>query len=207
MVLAWALVPYECEVVGVRDPKWDQISCCLEPLKAGKIEGAYLDESGHVAVPDPRHALIGNAAVYARVSTHKQRDDLDRQAQRMTAFANAAGLSVVAVIKEVASGVNDTRPKLMALLKEDSWGTLVVEHKDRLSRVGFGWFEVLLGLQGRRIVVADAATEDKADLLDDFVSIIYSFAARLYGLGSARRRTDDVIAALDIDPKLAAGRV
>ncbi len=116
-------------------------------------------------------------------------------------------MSVVAVIKEVASGVNDTRPKLTALLKQDSWGTLVVEHKDRLSRVGFGWFDVLLGLQGRRIVVANAATEEKADLLDDFVSIIYSFAARLYGLRSARRRTDDVIAALDIDPKLAAGLV
>jgi putative resolvase len=172
--------------------------------KAGKIGGAYLDETGHVVVPDPQHALIGRAAVYARVATHKQRDDLDRQAQQMTQFANAAGLSVVAVIKEVASGVNDARPKLTALLKEDSWGTLVVEHKDRLSRVGFGWFDVLLGLQGRRIMVADAATEDKADLLDDFVSIIYSFAARRYGLRSARRRTDDVITALGLDPVLAA---
>lgn len=175
--------------------------------KAGKIAGAYLDESGHVVVPGPGHERIGTAAVYARVSTHRQREDLDRQAQRMTAFANAAGLSVVAVIKEVASGVNDTRPKLTALLREDSWGTLVVEHKDRLSRVGFGWFEVLLGLQGRRIVVADAATEEKADLLEDFVSIVYSFAARLYGLRSARRRTDDVMAALAIDPKLGAGLV
>jgi putative resolvase len=172
--------------------------------KAGKIGGAYLDETGHVVVPDPQHALIGRAAVYARVATHKQRDDLDRQAQQMTQFANAAGLSVVAVIKEVASGVNDARPKLTALLKEDSWGTLVVEHKDRLSRVGFGWFDVLLGLQGRRIMVADAATEDKADLLDDFVSIIYSFAARRYGLRSARRRTDDVITALGLDPVVAA---
>jgi putative resolvase len=172
--------------------------------KAGKIGGAYLDETGHVVVPDPQHALIGRAAVYARVCTHKQRDDLDRQAQQMTQFANAAGLSVVAVIKEVASGVNDARPKLTALLKEDSWGTLVVERKDRLSPVGFGWFDVLLGVQGRRIMVADAATEDKADLLDDFVSIIYSFAARRYGLRSARRRTDDVITALGLDPVVAA---
>ncbi len=117
----------------------------------------------------------------------------------MTRFANVAGLSVVAVIKEVASGVNDTRPKRTALLKEDSWGTLVVEHKDRLSRVGFGWFDVLLGLRGRRIVVADAATEENADLLEDFVSIVYSLAAGLYGLRSARRRTDDVIVALGLD--------
>jgi hypothetical protein len=38
--------------------------------KAAKIDGAYLDDSGHVVVPDPQHALIGKAAVYARVSTH-----------------------------------------------------------------------------------------------------------------------------------------
>ena len=166
--------------------------------KEGKIEGAYLDSTGHVVVPDPMHALVGKAAVYARVSTHKQKDDLDRQAERMTTFANAAGLSVVATVKEVSSGVNDNRPRLTKLLQSDEWGTLVVEHKDRLSRVGFGWFEVLLGIQGRRIVVADAATEQTADLMDDFVSIIYSFAARLYGLRSARRKTDQVIEVLGI---------
>lgn len=175
--------------------------------KAGKIDGAYLDDSGHVVVPDPQHKLVGKAAVYARVSTHKKRDDLERQAQRMTQFANAAGLSVAVVVKEIASGVNDSRPKLTALLKDDSWGTLVVEHKDRLSRVGFGWFEVLLGINGRRIVVADAATEEKADLMDDFVSITYSFAAQLYGLRSARRKTDDVIAALGVDPGLGSSVV
>lgn len=165
--------------------------------RAGKIAGAYLDGSGHVVVPDPRHALIGQAVVYARVSTHQQKDDLARQAERMVRFANAAGLSVVGVVTEVASGVNDNRPRLSKLLQRQDWGTLVVEHKDRLSRVGFGWFEVLLEIQGRRIVVADAAQEHTADLMDDFVSIIYSFAARLYGLRSARRRTDRAVAALE----------
>ena len=167
---------------------------------AGKIPGAFQDELGRIRVPDAeaeegvgRHGL---AAVYARVSTHKQRDDLARQAQRMVEFANARGLSVVSVVKEVASGVNDTRPRLTKLLRDERWGVLVVEHKDRLSRVGFGWFEVLLGIQGRRILVADAAREETTDLMDDFVSIIYSFAARLYGLRSARRRTDQVLATL-----------
>ena len=168
--------------------------------KAGKIVGAYLDDSGHVVVPEPEHHMVGKAAVYARVSTHKQKDDLDRQARRMTEFANAAGLSVVKIVKEIASGVSDNRPKLASLLHNDQWGTLVVEHKDRLSRVGYGWFDTLLSIQGRRIIVADAATEETADLMDDFVSIIYSFAARLYGLRSARRRTNHAIAALQTEP-------
>lgn len=166
---------------------------------AGKIPGAYMDDSGHIVVPEPEHAKVGVAVVYARVSTHKQRADLSRQADRMTEFANSAGLSVSAVVTEIASGVNDSRPKLTKLLQNDDWGTLVVEHKDRLSRVGFGWFEVLLRAQGKRIIVANAAQEETADLMDDFVSIIYSFAARLYGLRSARRRTDRMIAAAKID--------
>lgn len=164
--------------------------------KLGRIEGAYLDHTGHIVVPDPEHHKVETAVVYARVSTHKQRDDLRRQADRMVAFANAAGLSVEHVVMEVASGVNDSRPRLTRLLQRDDWGTLVVEHKDRLSRVGFGWFEVLLNAQGKRIIVANAAQEETADLMDDFVSIIYSFAARLYGLRSARRRTDAAVAAL-----------
>jgi predicted site-specific integrase-resolvase len=57
-----------------------------------------------VAVADPQHALIGKAAVYVGVCTHKQRDDPDRLAQRMIQYAKPAGLSVVAVLKEVALG-------------------------------------------------------------------------------------------------------
>lgn len=164
--------------------------------KAGKIPGAYLDESGHVVVPEPEDARLPLAAVYARVSSHKQKDDLDRQAARMVEFATARGLTVVKVVKEVASGVNDERKKLTTLLRDDSWGTLVVEHKDRLTRTGFNWFDVLLGEQGRRVMVANLAQEETSDLMDDFTSIIYSFAARMYGLRRAKDRTEAVKKAL-----------
>ena len=65
--------------------------------------------------------------------------------------------------------------------------------------MGFEWFRVLLAAQGKRVIVANEAQEETADLMDDFVSIIYSFAARLYGLRSARRRTDAALAALEAD--------
>jgi hypothetical protein len=99
MVDRWYLLPSVREVVGVCGPEWDQISGRLEPLQGGQDRGAYLDETGHVVVPDSQHALIGRAAVYARVCTHKQRDDLDRQAQQMTQFANAAGLMLLFVLR------------------------------------------------------------------------------------------------------------
>lgn len=165
-------------------------------FKAGKIEGAYINDAGHIVVPEPEDVRLPKAAVYARVSSHKQKDDLDRQAARMVEYANAQGLSVVLVVKEIASGVNDDRKKLTALLNDDSWGTLVVEHKDRLSRVGFNWFEVLLKNQGRRVSVANRAEEATHDLMDDFTSIVYSFAARMYGLRRAKDRTQAVKDAL-----------
>jgi len=164
--------------------------------KKGRIHGAYMDDSGHVVVPDPMSVRLPMAAVYARVSSHPQKADLDRQADRLVAYANARGFQVVAVVKEVASGVNDHRPKLTKLLGDTEWGTLVVEHKDRLSRVGFGWFEVLLAGQGRRVDVANPAQENTSGLMADLTTIVYSFTTRMYGLSSAKRRTAQVKAVL-----------
>lgn len=161
----------------------------------GRIPGAYLDDTGHVVVHDPMHERLNDAVVYARVSSAKQKNDLDRQAERMARFANARGLSVVRVVKEVGSGVNDHRVKLTRVLNDDDWGTLVVEHKDRLTRVGFEWFRVLLARQGKRIIVANEADDDRSDLMADFTSIIYSFAARLYGLRGAKERTKRTVRA------------
>jgi predicted site-specific integrase-resolvase len=165
--------------------------------RLGRIEGAYLDSSGHVVVPSQQEARLPKAAVYARVSSDSQKDDLVRQSERLVTYAQARGLQVVAVVTEVASGVNDHRPKLTKLLLNEEWGTLVVEHKDRLTRVGFGWFETLLGAQGRVIDVSNPAQEETSDLMADFMSIVYSFAARMYGLRSAKNRTTRLIAALE----------
>lgn len=166
-------------------------------FKAGKIRGAYMDDvTGHIHVPHPNEVRLPQAAIYARVSSHPQKDDLERQADRLVNYAIARGYTVTHVVKEVASGVNDERPKLTKLLKEDDWGTLVVEHKDRLTRIGFNWFDVLLTEQGRRVDVANRATEHDADLMDDLVAILYSFAVRMYGKRGSRARAHAAAATL-----------
>lgn len=168
--------------------------------KQGRIEGAYLDETGHVFVPDPKIKLWGKAAIYARVSSSKQKDDLERQVERLVEYANAQGLSVVKIVREIANGVNDERPKLAKLLQDgDDWGILVVEHKDRLSRMGFNWFELFLKQQDKLISVANRAEEEKSELMDDFVAIIYSFAARIYGKRGAKNRTEHIMRAVKDD--------
>ncbi|MHB8190523.1 MAG: IS607 family transposase, partial [Ferrimicrobium sp.] len=113
------------EGIGYR-AAWDR-------FRKGRIPGATLDSSGHILVPEPESMLLPMAAVYARVSSHQQKEDLDRQGERLVVYANARGYQVVTVVKEIASGVNDHRPRLTKLLSNPEWGTLVVEHKDRLS--------------------------------------------------------------------------
>lgn len=158
-------------------------------FKAGRIPGAYQDEVGTIIVPDEtRGFALNDAAVYARVSDPSKRvTQLPAQAKRVEDWAIANGYHVVASVSEVGSGVNDKRRRLSALLKRGDWGTLIVEHKDRLTRFGFNWFQLFIEQQGRRIVVINETADDKTDLIQDLVSIIYSFSARLYGRRRAER--------------------
>jgi hypothetical protein len=96
-------------------------------------------------------------------------------------------------VKEIASGLNDNRPKLLTLLKETSITRRVVEHKDRLTRFGAHYIETLMETQGRAIEVVNVAENDKEDLITDLASVIYSFCARLYGQRRAKRKTETIV--------------
>jgi len=78
------------------------------------------------------------------------------------------------------------------LLCDETINVIVVEHKDRLTRFGFNYIEKLLSLQKRRIEIVNLSSDGKEDLLQDLVSIIYSFCARLYGQRRAKRKTEQI---------------
>jgi predicted site-specific integrase-resolvase len=92
------------------------------------------------------------------------------------------GWQVEQVIKEVGSGLNDERTQLIKLLERPP-KRILVEHKDRLTRFGFNYLEVLLKIQGTEIHVVNR--EQNNELLEDMAAIITFFVARLYG----RRRS------------------
>jgi putative resolvase len=94
---------------------------------------------------------------------------------------------VVAEVTEIASGLNDERPKLKQLLTDARVGVLVVEHRDRLTRFGYGDNATLLEHEGRRVEAVFPS--DTADgLVDEVVARITSRAARLSGRRNAQRR-------------------
>lgn len=167
---------------------------------AGKLPGRQMDtgtilvdvDQGRVPAPQTRRV-----AVYARVSNAENKPNLDSQAERLVAYCAAKGYQVSKVVKEVGSGVNDARPKLLALLEDPTLSLIVVEHKDRATRFGFRYLDTLLRSQGRGIEVVNLAENGQEDLLADLTAILYSFTARLYGQRRAKRKTETIIRTLE----------
>lgn len=136
--------------------------------------------------------------IYCRVSSHDQKKDLVRQEQRLLDFCSARGWKVSAIYSEVASGLNDTRPKLNKALS--GVHNIVVEHRDRLTRFGFNYIQNLLIKQNRKVLVINDS-ENKDDIIQDFISIITSFCARIYGHRRSRRKTEKLIKELELENK------
>lgn len=167
-------------------------------FKAGKIQGKQMDTGTILVTEDePVMTPTRKVAVYARVSSAENKSNLDSQAERLVAYCAARGYQVAKVVKEVGSGINESRPKFLALLADQSIGMIVIEHKDRGTRFGFRYIETLLQVQGRKIEVVSQAENNTEDLLADLTSIIYSFCARLYGQRRAKRKTEKIVQELE----------
>jgi putative resolvase len=109
----------------------------LRWFRAGAVKG-YQASTGTIIVTEgePAPARAEKIALYAPVSSPEHRENLERQAARLSEYCVARGYQVAQVVKEIASGANDSRPKLLALLKDTSVTRIVVEHRDRLTRFG-----------------------------------------------------------------------
>ena len=164
--------------------------------KEGLIPNARKLPSGSIIVDvdKSRESKPEHTVIYARVSSTENKTNLDSQAKRLEQFCTANGWIINEVVKECASGLNDKRPKLIKILTERKATRLVVEHKDRLTRFGFNYIKVLL--PDCKIVVVNE-TEDKEDLYEDFVSLVTSFCARIYGQRRSRRKTEELIRQLE----------
>jgi len=154
---------------------------------------------GTILVDAPMDEKPSTVALYARVSSHDQRNDLDRQLARLSRFAAEQDLHVIESVAEVGSGLNGKRRKLLRLLSDAKVGAIVVEHRDRFARFGSEYLEAALAASGRRLIVVDAA-EMNDDLVPDMISVLTSFCARMYGRRSARNRAISIERALAREP-------
>ncbi|MFJ9370140.1 IS607 family transposase [Nocardia sp. NPDC101769] len=135
----------------------------------------------------PRVRLEG---LYVRVSGSSGQES-SVAAQEAELRATATG-EVVGVFKDRASGLRENRPglnRLLAAVADGSVTVVRVTHEDRLARFGVGWLTRLFQVYGAELeVLHPKRSGGREELLEDFVSLVTTFAGRLYGMRSAAAR-------------------
>ena len=139
------------------------------------------------------HRLMGEREVrapvlYARVSSHGQKDDLERQKERLLRTHPGAELQF-----DIRSGLKFDRPgflRVIQAVQERRVSRVVVVHEDRLARFGVDLLRQVFAAYGTVLEVMEPKSADtpKHELAQDLIAIITSFSARLYGLRSHKTK-------------------
>ncbi|PLS67369.1 MAG: IS607 family transposase [Cyanobacteria bacterium M5B4] len=134
---------------------------------------------------------------YCRVSSAAQKPDLANQRKVLEEFVVARGLANVEFIEEVGGGLNFKRKRFLELM--DDIGrrevkTLILAHRDRLTRFGFEWFEHYAKTNGCEILVLNQdRLSPEQEMVQDLMTIVHCFSSRLYGLRNYRKKLDEVL--------------
>lgn len=129
---------------------------------------------------------------YCRVSSNDQKQDLERQVERVSDFCIAKGYSFQ-VIRDIGSGLNYKKKGLLQLIEmieSNQVERVVVNYKDRLLRFGYELFQKICELHQVQIEIINH-TEDKSyeeEMVEDILSIITVFSSRLYGSRSHKKK-------------------
>ena len=145
----------------------------------------------------PRKTII-----YARVSTSKQKSDLENQTELLKRFCFERGYTINQVYTDIASGISfEKRKGLFNLLDEvisRRVERVVISYKDRLSRVGYGFFKHLFGKYNCEIVVMSEVGSEKLDsqeIFEEIVSLLHCYSMKFY----SKRRIQRIKEALRDD--------
>ena len=132
--------------------------------------------------------------LYARVSTSKQKKDLENQVLLLKNFCFQNGYIINGIFQDVASGISfDKRKQFFDMLDEVLAGRVkrvIITYKDRLSRVGFELFVYLFEKYGCEIVViSDIGSEklDSQEIFEEIVSLLHCYSMKLYSGRKAKK--------------------
>ncbi len=129
----------------------------------------------------------GKIIGYARVSSHTQKDDLERQIELIKSYAKEKGWDIE-ILKDISSGLKEDRRNFKKLLKmviDREVSKVIIAYPDRLTRFGFKILEEFFKSYGAEIVVINEEEKTpQEELIEDLITIISHFAGKLYGMRS-----------------------
>ncbi|MEM2714173.1 MAG: IS607 family transposase [Candidatus Bathyarchaeia archaeon] len=180
-----------CKRLGVHPNtlrKWDRQGKVRVVRTVGgrrRIPESEVERLMGVVKPD----VSKKAVIYTRVSSHDQKGDLERQKQSLLNYAKSKGYEVIAILEDVASGLNENRKslnKIFGMVEKREVGTVIVAFKDRLTRFGFKYLERYFASHNVKIEVVNGEEPKDAyqELVEDLIALVSSFAGKLYGLRS-----------------------
>jgi len=124
---------------------------------------------------------------YARVSSHTQKDDLERQIELIKSYARERGWEIE-ILKDVGSGLKEDRrgfQKLLRMVINKEVSKVIIAYPDRLTRFGFKTLEEFFKSYGTEIIVINHEEKSlQEELIEDLITIISHFAGKLYGMRS-----------------------
>jgi putative resolvase len=132
--------------------------------------------------------------IYARVSSHDQKDDLETQIEELEKHAEQNNMKVTKVYKDIGSGLNEERTQLNKLLDNlpnMEADNILITHEDRLTRFGLKYLEKLFQSHDKNLIVKYESEEDQSpeqELVEDMIKLVSSFSGRLYGMRSKKRK-------------------
>ena len=177
--------------------RWDREGV-LVPRRSPKNRRIYDDEDLRTVLGLQNREVEENRKIvaYCRVSSQAQKSDLQNQRTNMELFTASLGYFEVEWVEEIGGGLNFKRPKFTKLMEQVQKGeisTLVVAHKDRLTRFGFDWFLHFCEFNSCELKVLNHQTlSPEREMVEDLMTIIHCFSSRLYGL-RRYRKTQDLI--------------
>ena len=170
----------------------------------GKLKAKFKTPGGHRRYDiDDIEKFIGNsitenpntlqnAFIYCRVSTKKQQEsgNLIRQKERLVNYCNEKNYQIINIYEEIASGLNDNRRELKKIFRHlDEVDKIVIEYSDRLARFGYSYLAEFAKAFNVEIEVIEQSENLKPneEMVNDLVSIVTCFSARLYGVRGGKK--------------------
>ncbi|MFX1282174.1 MAG: IS607 family transposase [Promethearchaeota archaeon] len=134
--------------------------------------------------------LPRKTVAYARVSTKKQKPDLENQVQFIKNYCFQNGIVLNAIYEDIASGMRFKREKLMSLLRElinYKIEKIIISHKDRLSRIGFELFNAFFHEFGAELIVLNEleSVSTEQEIFQEIISLLHCYTMSMY---STRRK-------------------